>query len=89
MVISMRKDASEQQIQAIIKRLEELKFDAHRSTGLNRTIIGVIGNTSALDTRDFAILDGVDDVVRVSAPYKRASRRVPIPTTPWSRCGMC
>ena len=67
-------DATEEQIQAVIKRLQELKLDAHRSTGLNRTIIGVIGNTSQFDTRDFAILDGVDDVVRVSAPYKIASR---------------
>ena len=74
MVISMRHDATEEQIQAVIKRLQELKLDAHRSTGLNRTIIGVIGNTSQFDTSDFAILDGVDDVVRVSAPYKIASR---------------
>ena len=34
----------------------------------------MIGNTSQFDTSDFAILDGVDDVVRISAPYKIASR---------------
>lgn len=75
MVISMRSDATEDQIQGVIKRLSELNLDAHRSTGLNRTIIGVIGDVSALDPRDFEILDGVDEVIRISAPYKLASRQ--------------
>ena len=75
MVISMRSDSTEDQIQGVIKRLSELSLDAHRSTGLNRTIIGVIGDVSALDPRDFEILDGVDEVIRISAPYKLASRQ--------------
>lgn len=75
MVISMRHDASEQQIQALMERLHELKFDTHRSTGANRTIIGVIGETSRLDPRDFEILDGVAEVIRITAPYKFASRQ--------------
>ena len=75
MVISMRSDATEDQIQSVIKRLSELDLDAHRSTGLKRTIIGVIGDVSALDSRDFEILDGVDEVLRISAPYKLASRQ--------------
>ncbi|MCE5272432.1 3-deoxy-7-phosphoheptulonate synthase [bacterium] len=75
MVISMRNDASEDQIQAIITRLHDLKFDTHRSTGSNRTIIGVIGETNLLDPRDFEILDGVAEVIRISAPYKFASRQ--------------
>ncbi|MBN2289809.1 MAG: 3-deoxy-7-phosphoheptulonate synthase [Candidatus Glassbacteria bacterium] len=75
MVISMRGDATEDQIQGVIKRLSELKLDAHRSTGLNRTIIGAIGDVSAVDTRDFELLEGVDEVIRISAPYKLASRQ--------------
>jgi len=75
MVISMRSDATEDQIQSVIKRLSELDLDAHRSTGLKRTIIGVIGDVSALDPRDFELLDGVDEVIRISAPYKLASRQ--------------
>jgi len=75
MVISMRNDASEDQIQAIITRLHDLKLDTHRSTGSNRTIIGVIGETGLLDPRDFEILDGVAEVIRISAPYKFASRQ--------------
>ncbi len=75
MVISMRNDASEDQIQAIITRLHDLKLDTHRSTGSNRTIIGVIGETGLLDPRDFEILEGVAEVIRISAPYKFASRQ--------------
>jgi len=74
MVISMRHDATEEQIQSVIKRLEELNLDAHRSTGHDRTVIGAIGDTSQLDTRDFEVMEGVDEVVRISAPYKVASR---------------
>ena len=75
MVISMRPDATEIQIEAVITRLQEMNLDAHRSTGLNRTVIGAIGDTSAIDIRDFEILEGVDEVVRITAPYKLASRQ--------------
>ena len=75
MVISMRHDATEPQIQAVIEKLQSLKLDAHRSTGLDRTIIGAIGDTARIDTRDFEILEGVGEVVRISAPYKMASRQ--------------
>ena len=75
MVISMRHDATEPQIQAVIEKLQSLNLDAHRSTGLDRTIIGAIGDTARIDTRDFEILDGVGEVVRISAPYKMASRQ--------------
>ena len=75
MVISMRPDATEVQIEAVIRKLQELNLDSHRSTGVNRTVIGAIGDISQIDTRDFEILEGVDEVVRISAPYKLASRQ--------------
>ncbi|MEA2062353.1 MAG: 3-deoxy-7-phosphoheptulonate synthase [Gemmatimonadota bacterium] len=75
MVISMQDNATEKQIESVLERISQLKLDVHRSTGLNRTIIGVIGDTSALDSRDFELLEGVDHVVRISAPYKLASRQ--------------
>jgi len=75
MVISMRPDATEIQIEAVIKKLQEMNLDAHRSTGLSRTVIGAIGDTSGIDIRDFEILEGVDEVVRLTAPYKLASRQ--------------
>ena len=75
MVISMRPDATEAQIEAVIRKLQELNLDSHRSTGINRTVIGAIGDISQIDIRDFEILEGVDEVVRITAPYKLASRQ--------------
>jgi 3-deoxy-7-phosphoheptulonate synthase len=75
MVISMRHDATEKQIQAVIEKIQSLDLDSHRSTGTNSTIIGAVGDTGRLDTRDFEILEGVAEVVRISVPYKMASRQ--------------
>ncbi len=74
MVIIMEKDASEQQVEHIIERLDEQGFSIHRSTGVDHTLLGVIGDTSRLDIRDMKIMPGVADAYRISAPYKLVSR---------------
>ncbi len=74
MVIMMEKDATEQEIQHVIERLDEDGFSVHRSTGVAHTLLGVIGNTAKLDVRDMKILPGVADAYRISAPYKLVSR---------------
>jgi 3-deoxy-7-phosphoheptulonate synthase len=50
-----------------------LGFDIHRSTGSRYTLLGAVGSRTA-DTRELELLEGVNRVVRVSAPYKLASR---------------
>ncbi len=74
MVIIMEKDAREEAIEEIVKRLDEQGFAIHRSTGVEHTLLGVIGNTSSLDPRDLKIMDGVADAYRITAPYKLVSR---------------
>ncbi len=74
MVIIMEKDASEQQIQHVIEYLDAQGYSIHRSTGVEHTLLGVIGDTTKLDVRDLKILDGVNDAYRISAPYKLVSR---------------
>ena len=49
-------------------------FQIHKSIGAERTIIGAIGVKPNFDTRNISILDGVDEVYRVTTPYKLASR---------------
>jgi len=49
-------------------------LDIHRSTGQDRTVLGVIGSEITLDPRDFELLEGVSEVVRVTEPFKLASR---------------
>lgn len=74
MVVVMETQATEAQIQAVIGRLSEMGFDIHRSTGVTRTVIGAIGDKTGVDTRDFEVLPGVHEVVRITEPYKLVSR---------------
>ena len=74
MVIIMEKDVSENVIELIIKRLDNEGFDIHRSTGVDHTLLGVIGDTNKLDERDLQVMDGVADAYRITAPYKLVSR---------------
>ncbi|HKT10405.1 MAG TPA: 3-deoxy-7-phosphoheptulonate synthase [Terriglobia bacterium] len=74
MVVVMEEGATEEQIQHVIDRLMKLGFDAHRSTGARQTVIGAVGAKIDFDTRDIELIGGVDEVVRITAPYKLASR---------------
>ena len=74
MVIIMGHDATSLQIEEIIDRLHNLGFNVHKSTGVDHTLLGLIGDVSKVDMRDLLILPGVADVHRISAPYKLVSR---------------
>lgn len=74
MVVVMDEAAGEEQIQNVIARLVESNFNVHRSTGVNQTLLGAIGDLRNVDTRIFELLEGVHEVVRITTPYKLASR---------------
>jgi len=74
MVVVMQEGATEAQIQGAINRLMEMGFDIHRSTGARQTVLGAVGAVADFDTRNIELLEGVAEVVRISAPYKLASR---------------
>ncbi len=65
MLIVMKKGAPENQLQRVKQYLVEHDFDFHQSTGANRTIIGVIGNTSTIDRDELGRLDGVHVVFKI------------------------
>jgi 3-deoxy-7-phosphoheptulonate synthase len=73
MIVVMEKDADEMQIDQVIARLVERGFDVHRSTGVERTVLGAMGE-KVVDVRDFELMDGVQEVVRVTQPYRLCSR---------------
>src|SRR5437867_12498367 len=73
MVIVMQRGATEHQIQRVIDRLIADGFDVHRSTGVERTVLGVVGG-KIVDHRDYELLDGVKEVIRITQPYKLSSR---------------
>ncbi|UCB45192.1 MAG: 3-deoxy-7-phosphoheptulonate synthase [Spirochaetota bacterium] len=74
MVVVMEHNAKEEKIQNVITHLKEMGFDVHRSDGVNHTILGAVGDKTGLDMRQLEVLDGVHEVVRISEPYKLASR---------------
>jgi len=65
MLIIMRKDATEFQLDGIKQYLSDRDFDFHQSTGANRTILGVIGATSSFDSSELERFDGVHRVYRI------------------------
>src|SRR5256885_6703370 len=73
MVVVMEERASEAQIEQVVKRLVEMGMDVHRSTGVTRTVLGAVGQGQP-DAGLIEMLDGVHEVVRISSPYKLASR---------------
>ena len=65
MLIITKRNAPDEALDAIKEYLINHGFDLHQSTGADRTIIGVIGDTDALDEREVASLPGVSQVVRI------------------------
>ncbi|MHC1697827.1 MAG: hypothetical protein AB9919_07215 [Geobacteraceae bacterium] len=65
MLIIMKKNADEEALDHIKEFLITKGFDIHQSTGVNQIIIGVIGDTDALDIRELESIDGVLQVVRI------------------------
>lgn len=75
MIVIMQVGATAKQISAVIARIKEMGLDAHLSEGQERTVIGVVGDDRLAADRDsLSIMDGVERTMRVSAPYKIASR---------------
>ncbi|MGE5248033.1 MAG: hypothetical protein ACM3L8_06770 [Verrucomicrobiota bacterium] len=65
MLIITKRNAPEKALEAIKEYLINHGFDLHQSTGADRTIIGVIGDTDSLDEREVRSLPGVSQVVRI------------------------
>lgn len=75
-IIVIKKDTGESNIKNIIKWLESKGFKSHISKGSERTIIGVIGDTSKVTEEDeisIKAIKGVENIVRILKPYKLAS----------------
>src|SRR6266849_8206955 len=73
MVVVMEERATETQIEHVVARLVEMGMDVHKSTGVTRTVLGAVGQGTP-DAGLIEMLDGVHEVLRISEPYKLASR---------------
>ena len=74
MIVAMQERATEEQIQDVIERLVQLGFNVHRTTGTIQTILAGVGIPAHFDHKEFEVLAGVSEVVRISSPYKLAGR---------------
>ena len=76
MLIVMRSDATPGQIDRVVSVIQSQGLTAHPLPGATRTAIGMTGNTGAVDKSLFEVLPGVEEAIRVTKPYKLASREM-------------
>jgi 3-deoxy-7-phosphoheptulonate synthase len=74
MVVVMKERAHDDQVQRVIAQLVEMGFDVHRSTGALKTVIGAVGGNRQFDSALIEVMEGVQEVHRITEPYKLASR---------------
>ncbi|NMB11170.1 MAG: 3-deoxy-7-phosphoheptulonate synthase [Firmicutes bacterium] len=81
MIIVMEHKASPQQVDAVATRLQQLGFDTHLSVGVERTIIGAIGEKRPGYVEMLSAMSGVERIVPILQPFKLAGRELhPEPT---------
>jgi len=74
MIVVMHVSSTEKDVDGVLNRLNELGLRGHPSRGAERTVIGVVGQVFPELADELGVLPGVEDVVRVSRPYKLPSR---------------
>jgi len=91
MIVVMEPNAPESAVESTVAFLVQSGFDVHRSSGQNRTILGVVGDVTRDDMAVVRELSGVAEVVRITEPFRLASRRFRKEPTivegPWGRIG--
>ena len=76
MLVVMKAQATEEQIRAVCQKIEELGYRAHPMPGAQRTAIGITGNRGEVEPGTLDEMPGVQELIRVSKPYKLVSRDV-------------
>ncbi len=81
MLVVMQQQATNEEVEHVIERIRSLGLTPHPMPGPTRTAIGITGNTAAIDPRHLVGLPGVRDLMRVTKPYKLASREMQVDDT--------
>ncbi len=74
MIIIMNNDITDEQIDGVVNKLKGFGLDSNVSRGIERTVIGAIGDETKVDKEALQALPGVEDVIRVMKPYKIVAR---------------
>src|ERR1700746_3684212 len=76
MLVGMQAHATEEQVRAVCEKIESLGYRAHAMPGAQRTAIGITGNRGEVEPGTLDEMPGVQELIRVSKPYKLVSRDV-------------
>src|SRR3989442_14060957 len=76
MLVVMQSHASQDEIDHVLDAIRQMKLTPHPMPGATRTAIGITGNVGAVDPRTLEVLPGVMELIRVTKPYKLASREM-------------
>src|SRR3954467_5614868 len=76
MLVVMHSHATAQEIEQVLDTIKGMNLTPHPLPGATRTAIGITGNISAVDPRALEVLPGVLELLRVTKPYKLASREM-------------
>lgn len=75
MIVILKNDANQKQLENLVMWLKSMELEIHESKGKNTTILGLVGDTSAVDIDLINALDIVESVKRIQEPYKNANRK--------------
>ena len=76
MLVVMQAHATEAQVRAVCQKIESLGYRAHSIPGAERTAIGITGNQGEVEPGTLEEMSGVQEVIRVTKPYKLVSRDI-------------
>jgi 3-deoxy-7-phosphoheptulonate synthase len=74
MLVVMQNHATREDIERVVKTIEEMGYEARPMPGEQRTAVGLVGNDGRVDSSRIEALPGVAEVIHVSKPYKQVSR---------------
>ena len=74
MLVVMQHGATSEQIDGVVKAIEEMGYQARPMPGAQRTTVGLVGNDGRVDSSRIEALEGVAEVIHVTKPYKQVSR---------------
>jgi 3-deoxy-7-phosphoheptulonate synthase len=76
MLVVMQTHATKEEIDHVLQAIRDMKLTPHPMPGATRTAIGITGNVGAVDPRTLEVLPGVMELIRVTKPFKLASREM-------------
>ena len=76
MIVKIKKNAKQENVENLIKYLEDLGFETHLTFGETYQIYGVVGDTAGFDINRLYSFPCVDSVIRIQEPFKKVNRKI-------------